>query len=174
MIRGDLVSCFRIEHDRCRVVDAGSVCVRALRARWIDDRRDSVELRRQILVDVSTRCSILDPLPLTAITLECVVARAFAGEPSVSLEKPLPRARARVVISKRVTSEEELSECIEYEAQLSEAFAESEIGFVDGNEIGQGEFSIFLFGPRRVPLLHAVTLHIPAGSGWRILDRRSR
>jgi hypothetical protein len=49
-----------------------------------------------------------------------------------------------------------------FEEKLNEALEDSGIGYVDGNDIGQGEFNIYCCGPRKAPLKAFVEKEVAA------------
>ncbi|MEZ0327264.1 MAG: hypothetical protein ACAH95_15305 [Fimbriimonas sp.] len=66
-------------------------------------------------------------------------------------------------------SEEKLDRCAELEDLLGERVNAAGVGQLDGNEIGGGEYTIWLYGPQAVPLAEVVRhaledQDLPAGS----------
>ncbi|MFZ4509000.1 MAG: hypothetical protein ACOYON_15030 [Fimbriimonas sp.] len=161
--------------DRCMVPVDGEPVRRELYATWTDPRRDSLEVRRSVLDAVVRQASLLKPPPVSSVEVHAVVPANLAPENKVTLEAPLPAARAKVVIRRLYSSEEDFAACQRFEEALEAKFEGSPIGYVDGNEVGDGEYDIYLYGPRKAPLVEAVEDAIRGAVGWSIWKgRRSR
>jgi len=166
----DLVTCYQVSCDRCKLIVEGEQVVRTLSGTWVESRQDSLETRRDILQQIAQQLHLERPLPPASIEVKSVVPAEFAPETKIKLESPLPAARAKMVITRTYASSAELDECFAFEQSLDEVFTDSEDGFVDGNELGGGRYAIFLYGPRKVPLFESVERAIADHPSWSIRE----
>ena len=128
----------------------------SLYVKWVDLRPDSVEVRADILAQVARRVGV-DKLPRKVeLQLTGVVPAEFAPETEIHVDKAMPNPRARVLAVYREYRAEDFDLCVRFEDGLAKLLGGTEIGFVDGNDIGGGECRVFCFGPRKAPLLEAV------------------
>ena len=79
-----------------------------------------------------------------------------------NLSEPLPAARAKVIVWLKCPDGDigAFDRCIAFEEALEANLNSSKLGFVDGHDVGQGEFSIYTYGPRKRPLQDAISLFL--------------
>lgn len=124
-------------------------------ARWIEPGPDSEEVRKKILVDIRERAGAVR-LKKVNLRVEAVCRPDLAPDNCLELSAPLPSARAQVIVTFHPKNEADLKRCFDFEVALEKELEGSEFGYVDGNDIGGGEFRIFCLGPKKTPLKEAV------------------
>lgn len=107
--------------------------------------------------------------PSTADRARMALERAAAqlGVPSESPQKARDRDRFRtpntgesaemaIQVTLPLASVSDLDDAYQLEANLEKQLRERSLGYVDGNEVGEGSFIIFVYGPRSDTLPNAV------------------
>lgn len=155
------LSCFEIRSNGVSGVLNGKEKTIDFCARFVTEERDSVEMRERMIEDTLVKCrESFQPKKLTAKQLSCEFKGAyppdFAPESSFNFWKSPPAARAKVTIIFSYEGFHQFDTYANIEVELEKSIDETEIGFLDGNEVGQGTYEIVLFGPRKKPLLDFV------------------
>lgn len=154
---------------RLKLRKEGTVVPSDVSIRWVDARRDSLELQQEILAWTAAQVGLKKMPPADIFGLHGVMPKEFAGETRIEVGKSLPSGRARVILLAKVATREELDACFAYEERMSEHFHDSEIGYVDGNDVGGGEYQMYVYGPRKGPLRNAVEAFVKEhGGDWKI------
>ncbi|MBC8066248.1 MAG: hypothetical protein H7Y17_15560 [Chlorobia bacterium] len=148
-----LIAKYFVSADRLKIEVGGKPVVKELYAEVLSSEPDSFQNRQRILRQVAERIGrpILNPKAITIELNGVVRADLCDFKESFSLSDPLPAARAKVVVRLPCPTGDlaAFDRCAALEERLEAALEGSEIGFVDGNDCGQGEFSIYCYGPRK-------------------------
>jgi len=98
---------------------------------------------------------LINPKKVT-VELELVLPVHLARGSTYKFSRTLPGSSAKVRIMFRYQSSQHLEHLMCLEEPLDEYLREDDLGYVDGNELGSGEYEIFCYGPKKAPLLDAV------------------
>lgn len=168
MSETDFVSVYEGRWPKVKLILDGVEKVCYVYVRWVDSRMDSHELWADIQSQVAKELGIKRLPRAEAFRLKSVLPRSFAGETEIDVSPALPSARSRVVLHALYKSQAELDLCFTFEELLDAHLEGSDIGFVDGNDVGGGEFQIYCHGPKKAPLLEKVKLFVGNDIRWKI------
>jgi hypothetical protein len=161
----NLVSIFKISWEGA-ALDGKKVDIEV---RWVDRRMESEDVREDVLRQAAHMVGFQRMPKPSYFRLNAVVPIDLAGETriDVSDSRPSGRARARLVFKPK--DQEELSACFDFYSAFEDYMDRSDNGFVDGNEVGDGKFTILCMGPKKGPLLDEVREYVAKhGPGWRV------
>lgn len=166
-----LVTTYRILADGLKIrMPNGMTVVKDLYGKLNTTEPDSADVREKILQRVLDQVGgkVLNPKRI-AVDLSSVVPISLANEETFELGDPLPSPRAKVVVRLPCPAGDmkAYDRCSALEKAIEDGLAGTGVGFVDGHDVGQGEFCIYCFGPRKKPLQDAVDRlykeHLQAG-----------
>jgi hypothetical protein len=144
--------------------DDGIVQKKDLYAILLTSDPDSPVTRATILQTVLSRISgtVQNPHVIEIKLGGVVRADVCVFKETFELSDPLPAARAKVVISLKCPEGDisAFDRCVALEEALEAHLNASKLGFVDGHDVGQGEFNIFVYGPRKKPLQDAISVFL--------------
>jgi hypothetical protein len=162
--RADIVFIHRIEGNHCRAKVGGADAHFDVYATIFDARPDSPEFRDQVkaLLESASGAEDFD-LRNLRFSLGGFVPRQFADEDRIivtrsaaSDEKEM-KARVRVVFDIERLSRHDLDPYFEFETNLENHLEALKVGFVDGNDIGMGEYTVYCFGKDKKELKTVVS-----------------
>lgn len=139
--------------------DAVEVALRTAEARQalLDEatlRSDLAQAREAI-----ERLGPAGPRPLSADEVEQqrILAEVLAQHGlSAGVAAPTSQSRdneAGVSLHLHLSDESALQQAFLLERRLADALKRANVGYIDGNEIGQGDFAVYLYGPSREALV---------------------
>lgn len=126
-------------------------------ARFIDSREDSPQVREELCARVAEQIGLKELLASKCmIQVMAICPIKFAGEEYVEVERSLPYGRAKVRVVFRCEDSSQYESISNFEQHLEDSLAGTEVGYVDGNDVGMGEYCIYCHGPRKQPLVDYV------------------
>lgn len=155
------VTRYTISADGLRIKEPpGQVVKKDLYASVLTPLSDSPRTRAEIFKSVLDRIDgvVLNPKGISISLGGMVRADLNVFTDSFDLSDPLPTARAKVVVRLNcpVGDLQAYDGCVLLEEALDRELQSSKVGFVDGHDVGQGEFCIYAIGPKKKPLRDAV------------------
>jgi hypothetical protein len=162
--RSDIVFIHRIEGSHCRANIGGADVHFDVYATVFDPRPDNPEFRDQVKALLENASGATDfDLRNLRFSLGGFVPRQFADEDriivtrSAASEEQEMKARVRVVFDITHLSRHDLDPYFEFETNLENHLEAHKVGFVDGNDIGMGEYCVYCFGKDKKELKRVVT-----------------
>jgi hypothetical protein len=162
--RTDIVFIHRIEGNHCRAKIGGADVHFDVYATIYDARPDSPELRDQVKALLESASGASDfELRNLRFALGGFVPRQFADEDRIivarsdAADEAKMKARVRVVFDISLLSKHDLDPYFEFETNLENHLEAVKAGFVDGNDIGMGEYTVYCFGKDKRELKGAVS-----------------
>lgn len=154
---------------RRKVVMEGEIVIRDVQVQWVEPGLDSPELQAKVKREIVERTGLKVRPDKLELVVHAVGPRELLGETKIFVAPPRPAAQAQVVLRRATASAEERQACFEFEEELEKRLEGSEIGFLDGNEVSPDQHDIFLYGPRKQPLLEWAKVAIAGREGWSIV-----
>ena len=150
-----LVAYYSLVGFSVKVVMDGKQSTKDVYATWSLGEPDSLINRSTVLEQVKRHLGVGDwDDSKIELTLSGMVPPGFQPENRASIEPALAAYRAKCVVTLRPKGEieEYLERCFEVENSLADALNSGDQGYVDGNDVGGGEFRIFCHGKRKEAL----------------------
>ena len=162
--RSDIVFIHRIEGGHCRAKVGGADVHFDVYATIFDARPDNPEFRDQVKALLENASGATDfDLRNLRFSLGGFVPKQFADEDriivtrSAAADETEMKARVRVVFDITHLTRHELDPYFEFETLLENHLEVHKVGFVDGNDIGMGEYTVYCFGKDKKDLKTVVT-----------------
>lgn len=159
MRRPEIVFIYRVEGKNCLVAKDGAQTKVNVSATFHDSRQDSHELRDEFLSRIVQEIGGVD---LTQghfrYSLGGFVPRQFADDDSIHVTSAVPqfRARATLVFDVAGLSGEALDVYYRFGKALNRHLQATSAGFVDGDDLSEGAFSVYCFGKDKQALLDSI------------------
>lgn len=151
-----------------RTVVGGKRSSKDVQGKWSVGEPDSLEARARVLEEVRRHLGVdqWDDAKID-VGLSGIVPPGFQPENRAGLFNAMAAYRAKCVVTLRPRAgvDDWFDRCSRLESHLAEVLEADDQGFVDGNDVGGGEFRVFCYGKRK-PALMSLVREVVGDPDW--------